>query len=293
MNDSITSHIDWGENQLSLAGIENPRSEAELLLAEVLGLNRQELWININRVLNDNELFRWRDFVRRRSSHEPFAHIVGRKEFWSLDFKVNSQVLIPRPETEHLIDCLLDIASKYPAYEGINILDVGTGSGNIAVVAAREISNCKVTAIDIKPEALEVARENVKSLGVSEQVQLMQSDLFKNIDVINIGKFDFILSNPPYIKSNEIENLMTDVRDHEPRVALDGGDSGLEYYERIISGSGTWLKPGGHLIFEIGVDQAEEITLILEKQGIFESPLVRKDYSGRDQIISVQRKMNG
>ncbi|MGV7220778.1 MAG: peptide chain release factor N(5)-glutamine methyltransferase [Nitrospinales bacterium] len=293
MNDSISGHIDWGENQLTKAGIENPRSEAELLLAEVLCINRQELWQKNKGDLENNELILWKDYIHRRSAHEPFAHIVGHKEFWSIDFKVNSQVLIPRPETEHLIDCLLEIASNYPANENIKILDLGTGSGNIAVVAAREIPHSKVTAIDLKPEALALAEENVMSLGVSEQVQLIQSNLFDDIDVINFEMFDYILSNPPYIKSKEIENLMIEVRDHEPKTALDGGDSGLEFYERIISESEPWLKPGGHLIFEIGVDQADEITLILEKQGIFESPLVRKDYSERDRIISVQRKMNG
>jgi len=241
MNYSISSHIDWGEHLLSQAEIENPRSEAELLLAEVLCINRHELWKINKGILKKTEFTCWKDYIKRRSTHEPFAHIVGHKEFWSLDFKVNSQVLIPRPETEHLIDCLLEIVSKYPSKEEVKILDLGTGSGNIAVVAAREISNCRVTAIDLKPEALEVAEENVRCLGVSDRVQLFKSDLFKNIKVTDVGKFDFILSNPPYIKSNEIEHLMPEVRDHEPRAALDGGDSGLDFYVRIISGCGPWL----------------------------------------------------
>jgi release factor glutamine methyltransferase len=293
MKNSITSHIDWGEGQLSQAGIENPKSEAELLLAEVLGVNRQELWINNNRVLKNNEILCWKEFIHRRAKHEPFAYIVGSKEFWSLDFKVNSHVLIPRPETEHLIDCLLDIASRFPSKDGVEILDIGTGSGIIAVVAAREISNSKVTAIDIKSETLEVAEENAGCLGVSERIQFFQSDLFENIKFNDVGKFDFILSNPPYIKSTDIENLMTEVRDHEPRVALDGGDSGLEFYERIIIGSGIWLKPEGHLILEIGVEQTEPIIKLLEMQGDFEFPQVKQDYSGRHRIISVQRKING
>ena len=293
LNYSIPNQIDWGENLLTKAGIENPRSEAELLLAEVLCIKRQELWLQNNYAWGNNELMRWKDFIRRRSTREPFAHIVGRKEFWSLDFKVNSHVLIPRPETEHLIDCLLGIVSNYPNIENVKILDIGTGSGNIAVVAAKEISHSKVIAIDIQTEALTVAEENVCRYELSERVQLVQSDLFENINEGDNGDFDFILSNPPYIKSHEIEGLMPEVRDHEPKSALDGGNSGLEFYERIISGSGPWLRPGGYLILEIGVEQTEAISMIIEKQGGFEVPNVNQDYSGRNRIISAQRKMNG
>jgi release factor glutamine methyltransferase len=293
MNNAISSQFDWGENLLTQAGIESPRSEAELLLAEVLCIKRQELWLQNKYSWGNNELMRWKDFICRRSTHEPFAHIVGRKEFWSLDFKVNSNVLIPRPETEHLIDCLLNIESIYPNKENVKILDIGTGSGNIAVVAAREISHSNVMAIDIRPEALAVAEENVRRYELSERVQLLQSDLFENLNEGDNGEFDFILSNPPYIKSHEIDCLMPEVRDHEPKSALDGGISGLEFYERIISGSGPWLRPGGYLILEIGVEQTEAISMIIEKQGGFEVPNVNQDYSGRNRIISAQRKMNG
>ncbi len=293
MTDAISSLIDWGSIQLSSAGVENPRGEAELLLAEALLIRRQDLWLQPERTLGKEETTRWQKFIERRSAREPFAYIIGRKEFWSLEFKVNREVLTPRPETELLIESLLDIAQKSPGREDLMILDMGTGSGNIAIATAREFPESKVIAVDISHEAIMVARENICRHGLSDRIYLAQSDLFASLKPGKTGKFDYILSNPPYIKSEELDKLMPEVRDHEPRSALDGGASGLEFYERIIPESCCMLKPEGFLIMEIGADQAGAIIQLIEKQGGYEVPDVRLDYSGRDRIISVKRRAGG
>ena len=208
MTDAISDLIDWGANQLSLAGVENPRNEAELLLTEALSIERQDLWLSQGRILDEEEKTRWRSFIKRRSAREPFAYIIGRKEFWSLDFKVSPEVLTPRPETESLIECLLDIARENPGREEAMILDMGTGSGNIAVAVARELPQSRVMAVDISPGAIAVARENIRLHGLSDRIQLLQSDLFAGLEREKTGEFDYILSNPPYIKSREIDKLM-------------------------------------------------------------------------------------
>lgn len=293
MTDAIPNLINWGVKRLAEAGLENPRSEAELLLAEALSMERHDLWFHPGRPLNQEEALRCRSFIERRSAREPFAYITGRKEFWSLDFKVNPEVIAPRPETECLIECLLAIAREKQGRQDLMILDLGTGSGNIAVTAARELPGTRVIAVDISPGALAMAGENIRRHGLSDRIHLVQSDLFAGLGPGQAGRFDYILSNPPYIKSREIDKLMPEVRDHEPRGALDGGATGLEYYERIISGSRAMLRQGGFLILEIGQDQAGEVAQLIETEGGYESPNVRQDYSGRDRILSAQRRERG
>lgn len=293
MSNAISSLVDWGGDWLSLAGVENPRSEAELLLAEAISAKRQDLWLHPGRKLDEEEMARWQNFIERRSAREPFAYIVGRKEFWSLEFKVNPEVLTPRPETEILIECLIEISKKGPGRDDLTILDMGTGSGNIAVATAIEFPASSVIAIDISSGAIAVARENIISHGLSDRIRLVQSDLFAGLEPEKTGKFDYILSNPPYIKSCEIDKLMPEVRDHEPRSALDGGVSGLDFYERIIGESCSMLKREGFLIMEIGSDQAEAVIQLIENRGGYEVPHVRPDYSGRDRIISVKRRTSG
>ena len=293
MTDSVSSLIDRGAAQLRSAEVENPRSEAELLLAAALSLKRQDLWLQTERALDEEEITRWQNFIERRSAREPFAYIVGRKEFWSLEFKVNQEVLTPRPETELLIERLLDIAQKGPGRESVRVLDMGTGSGNIAVAVAREFPESKVVAVDVSPGAIATARENIRHHGFSDRIHLVQSDLFAGLEPGDAGKFDYIISNPPYIKSREIDRLMPEVSDHEPRSALDGGASGLEFYQRIVPESCRMLKRGGSLIMEIGSDQAGAVIQIIEKQGGYETPDVRPDYSQRDRVITAKRSARG
>lgn len=283
----------WGYLQLAGKGIENPGLDSELLLAEALSIKRQDIWIYPDLVPGQYKIDRFKEFILRRAAREPFAYIVGRKEFWSLDFKVNADVMTPRPETEVLIECLLKIVRENYGEKDLRILDMGTGSGNIAVTAARELPQSKVMAVDVSAGALAVAAENIRKYDLSNCVQVIQSDLFSSLRAGGAGQFDFILSNPPYIKSSEIEDLMPEVSAYEPRGALDGGTTGLDFYDRIISQGFYTLRLGGFIIFEIGMEQADSITRLIEAHGGYETPEIRKDYAGRDRVLSTRRRPHG
>ncbi|MFQ5444030.1 MAG: peptide chain release factor N(5)-glutamine methyltransferase, partial [Nitrospinales bacterium] len=214
-------------------------------------------------------------------------------EFWSMEFKVTPAVLIPRPETEILIERFLETARKENDTKQMRVLDVGTGSGNIAVVAAKERPLCRVTALDISTSALTIARENARRYGVLNRIQFVESDLWENLTAEVENNFDFILSNPPYIDPLQFPDLMRDVRDYEPRQALLGGSEGLEFYRRLVPGACARLRPGGYLFMEIGLDQAEQVTRIIQTHGRFETPVVHQDYSGRDRVVSARKSNDG
>jgi len=293
MTDTVAGLLQWSENLLASKGIENSGLDSELLLAEAFSIKRQDIWIYPQRVPDQKETNRFKDFIRRRAAREPFAYIIGRKQFWSLDFRVNSEVMAPRPETEVLIECLLKIVRENYGEKNLRILDMGTGSGNIAITAARELPQCKVTAVDLSAGALAVANENIRAYDLSDRIQAVQGDLFSSFRVEDAGRFDFILSNPPYIRSEEIGKLMPEVRDYEPRCALDAGITGLGFYERIIPLGHSLIREGGFIIFEIGMDQAEAITRTIETHGGYETPCIRQDYSGRDRVLSARRRTLG
>lgn len=287
MNWTSSKILTWSVERLVKAGVSSPRLEAEILLAKAIRGRRQDVYLNPDRVLNLQELSDQQNFIRRRILREPISYILGQREFWSLDFKVTTEVLVPRPETEVLIERLIEIHKNCPTNGSPNILDIGTGSGNIAIVVAREIFDSRVTAVDISPAALAVAAENSHFHGVP--IQFIQSDLFENVT----GQFDYILSNPPYIASWELETLMPDVKDYEPRTALNGGQDGLNYYKRIIPDAWNHLKDDGVLVMEIGMDQAVDIRCLMDQHGGYEEPEVTSDYSGRDRVISVRKGNNG
>ena len=293
MTGAVAGLLQWSESLLASKGIENSGLDSELLLVEAFSIKRQDIWIYPQRVADQKETNRFKDFIRRRAAREPFAYIIGRKQFWSLDFRVNSEVMAPRPETEVLIECLLKIVRENYGEKNLRILDMGTGSGNIAITAARELPQCKVTAVDLSAGALAVANENIRAYDLSNRIQAVQGDLFSSFRVGDAGRFDFILSNPPYIRSEEIGKLMPEVRDYEPRGALDAGITGLNFYERIIPRGHSLIKQGGFIIFEIGMDQAEAITRIIETHGGYETPRIRQDYSGRDRVLSARRRTLG
>ena len=223
--------------------------------------------------------------MERRLNREPISHIIGHQEFWSLDFVVDENVLSPRPETELLIEtalnCIYSPTSK--------ILDLGTGSGAIAVTMAKEISECKVSAIDIDPKALNIAKENSERHGVINRIEFICADL-RTSDWS--GCFSLILSNPPYIKSEDIEKIMPEVRNYEPRKALDGGVTGLDFYRSIIPMAVDRLEENGFLILEIGHDQAYEVTALLNNFSCYQNIKVIQDYLGYDRVVKAQ-KTNG
>lgn len=267
--------------------IESARLDAELLLAHALGVRRIDLYLNYDRPIQQEELRGFRSLVRRRAHREPVAYITGVKEFWSLEFAVNPFVLIPRPETELLVEQTLKASE--PAYtragRGLSILELGTGCGAVAVALARSLSHkAIITATDISPEALSVARGNAIRHGVQENARFLCGNLF---DPINPHfRYDLIVSNPPYIPSSLIPALMPEVRQHEPIQALDGGDNGLSVIGRIIQEAPSRLLDGGRLLLEMGDEQREHIRSLLKETGAFGELIFCRDYSGRDRVVS-------
>ncbi len=286
----MKTFLEWSTDRLTQAGIDSPRIEAEVLLAGALGFCREEIYRRPERILNEDEKSISRDFVDRRAHREPVAHILGYREFWSLDFKITSDVLIPRPETETLIETLLKLQAEVSPGQARRLLDIGTGSGIIAVVAVREIANCLVTATDLSPDALVVARANADAHGVTDKINFVQGDLFAGPPE---KLYDFIVSNPPYIETKRLTDLMPDVRDFEPKTALDGGADGLDFYRRIISRASDYLKEGGGLVFEIGETQAEAVSRLLCAEDEYETLKVTQDYSGYDRVVSARKRTNG
>jgi release factor glutamine methyltransferase len=274
---------------LSSNQIRQARLEAEVLLAHVLELRKEDIIIYPDRELTDLQEEKFQQLVERRCRKEPVAYIVGHREFWSLEFKVNPKVLIPRPETEGIIECLLSLAGDKASEKNIRILDAGTGSGILAIVAALEFPNSQVTALDNSDGALEVARKNALRHQLAERVEFFKMDLMRDWNLPENDLYDYILSNPPYIPSKELEQLMPDVRDYEPQMALDGGSDGLDCYRCIVASAFPYLKPGGCLIFEVGDEQAGSVQQIFQTHGGFENIQVMQDLSGRDRVVSAGR----
>ena len=276
---------------LSASGIEQPRLEAELLLAHVLDASKEDLILHPGRELTDAQEKQFEQFLQRRCRREPIAYILGQREFWSLEFIVNPKVLIPRPETEGIIEQLLKMAGPGGRDHAIHILDAGTGSGNLAVVAAVEFPMARVTAVDCSADALAVARENARKHRVADRIEFLQRNMMLPWNLPNTGGFDFILSNPPYLSSQEMARLMPDVRDYEPSAALDGSPDGLVCYRRIVPEACNHLKPGGGLILEVGDDQAGSVKKIIQAHdGYYEIEIVQ-DLSGRGRVVSARRAL--
>jgi len=272
---------------LAARGVPDPCGDAELLLAHVLGVERFRLHVHPDREVGPENAERFRGLVSRRAGREPLQYLVGSQEFWSLPFRVTPAVLIPRPETEHLIETLL----RVPLPPDPLLLDLGTGSGCLAVAAARELPRARVVATDISAEALEVARENVRQNGVFERVTFLHGDLFVPLsDGGPKPAFDAILINPPYIGAQEMDGLSPEVRDHEPRLALSPGPDALAAHRRIAAGAASWLRPGGHLIVEIGLGQEEALRRLYETAPGFEPCRMIPDLAGIPRVLSARRR---
>ncbi len=288
---TFSSVLKEAADTLSSNHIEQARLEAGLLLAHVLGLRKEDLIIHPDRELTDPQEEKFQQLIERRCVKEPLAYIVGHQEFWSLKFKVNPKVLVPRPETEGVIERLLNLAGDETDEKAIRILDVGTGSGILAIVSALEFLKSRVTAVDNSGDALEIARENALENRVADRIEFLKMDLMSDWTLPKNDLYDYILSNPPYIPSRELEQLMPDVRDYEPRVALDGGPDGLVCYRCIVANAFPYLKPGGHLIFEVGDDQAGPVEQILQAHGGWDEIEIVQDLSGRDRVVSARRAL--
>ncbi|MDD5595044.1 MAG: peptide chain release factor N(5)-glutamine methyltransferase [Candidatus Omnitrophica bacterium] len=263
-------------------------TEAEVLFSQVLNCDRMSLYSNRALILNEAAKKFISSVLKRRIQGEPIQYILGKTEFMGLEFKVCPGVLIPRPETEVLVETVIKKAkSQEPGTRSLNLLDLGTGSGCIAISLAKLLHGIEISAIDLSETALEVAKENAVLNQVSERIKFMKSDLFAQYPVPRTP-YDFIISNPPYIASGEIDTLQPEIA-HEPRIALDGGKDGLDFYRRLAVAAGGHLKENGLLVLEIGFGQLERIKNIFQNSKNFEVIEVVKDYVNIDRVVVVKK----
>lgn len=272
-----------GVRRLLEAGIDSARLDAELLLGCALGMSREELIIAATRNLSVGESQRYDDLLRRRLDREPLAYITGQQEFWSLGFLVSRDVLVPRPETEILVECALEHLAKINKREAPRILELGTGSGAIAVALASELPQAQIVATEIAPAALAIARRNASRNGVA--MRFLEGDLFSALDQELEDDFDLIVSNPPYIPRGEIAHLEAEVSRWEPRAALDGGVDGLDFYRRIAEQAPGYLRPGGAVAVEIGAAIGSLVLALFRNNPAYGDSQVDQDYSGRDRVV--------
>jgi len=278
-----------GQNKLQKAGITGFELDSVILLGHCLELSRTELYLQGSEPVNDSCCIRFREYIERRIKHEPVAYILQEREFWSLDFEVNQQVLIPRPETEFLLEIVFQYL-KNQSYRVFRSVDLCCGSGVIAVVLARELKT-RVLAIDCSLQALAVTRRNCNKHNVHDSVDVLCSDLFSAVD--NSRAYELIVSNPPYVSIGAIQNeLDAEVANFEPKLALDGGLDGLDCIRRIAMEVVSYLAPSGLFFMEFGANQAEEVKNIfsyINRDGrYFKSVDILKDYSGRDRVLAAQ-----
>jgi release factor glutamine methyltransferase len=261
-------------------------NEAELLFTGILNCSRTDLYLNKNLKLNSAQVSFIAGALKRRLSGEPLEYILAKAEFMGLEFRLNKNVFIPRPETEILVETVLRLVQSSEFRVQSSILDLGTGSGCIAISLAKFLPGAKVTALDISDKALEIAKEN--ALLNKVKVKFFKMD-FTKLRTLNTEQFDIIVSNPPYIPSKEIDSLQAEVR-HEPRIALDGREDGLDFYRRIIKEAPRYLKNKGYLIMEMGFGQKDDIKDMICDSATMEIKEIIKDYSGIDRIMVAQKR---
>ena len=285
---SIRSALLWGAQVLSQAGLENSRLDAEVLLRHVLNMEKEQFYVNGDAPISAGQEAEFRGLLLRRSRREPVAYITGHKEFWSLDFFVTPAVLIPRPETELLVEVALQYVTQLASGSPVKVLDVGAGSGAISVCLAKEHAVTQIVAVDISSVALDVASVNARRHGVADRIRFLPGDLFAPIEPLP-ETFDLIVSNPPYIRSGELPMLAPEIREWEPTVALDGGPDGLDSYRRIIEEGHSYLTTGGSIVLEIGADMASAVADLFARSGCYGPVSVYQDYAGKDRVIAAMK----
>lgn len=282
---TIGNLLRWTKSYLGEHGSDTPRLDAEVLLAKAQGCQRIDLYTTYDEFASDKTLVTYRELVRRRAIGTPVAYLVGQREFYSREFRVTPDVLIPRPETEFVLVALLDLV-KQLGEQTIELVDVGTGSGILAICAALHIPDCRVVAIDISQEAIRVAESNAVSHQVEKHVQFLKGDLLTPLQSGRV--FDFIVSNPPYVTEVEWESLAINVREHEPRNALVAGEQGTEVIDRLIEQSTTHLKQGGWLVVEISPMLVEQVDELFADRPEFGPTRIAKDLAGHPRVIMAQ-----
>jgi len=286
---TILKLMSWTRDYFDSRNIESARADAEILLAHCLGLRRIDLYVQHEKPLTGEELAVFREFVKRRAQREPVAYITGEKEFWSLPLKVAPAVLIPRPETECLVETALAVLSKKEPPGPRRILDLGTGSGAIALALAVERSGDVFFATDRSVEALSIARENARRHGVGDRISFLEGDWFTPVSAAEPG-FDLIVSNPPYIRRRDIEGLQPEIRQFEPGGALDGGSDGIDCLAHIILAAPRYLRPSGSLLLEMGHDQKLLLGEVAQRAGCYEDAMFFRDYGGHDRVLQLRKK---
>ncbi len=291
--DTVKDALEWGVRRLNEGKIEEAEAEAEFLLTGLLEIKRHELFTGGLKALAPAEADRFASFISRRLAREPAQYITGKASFMGLDLKVTPATLIPRPETEGLVEIALKSAAALTlTIEGEPvIIDLCTGCGCIAIAMARNLPGCRIYATDLSAEALDVARENVATHGVERRIKLLQGDLYEALKGAALNsKAGLILANPPYITEEDMGTLAPEVAEHEPASALYGGVSGLESIRRIIEGAGEWLSPGGSLIMEVGYDQGATVPGLVMATGDFEEARMATDLAGIERVLIAKKR---
>ncbi len=285
---TLSALLNESSSRLQNANLETPRLDAEVLLCRALGLSRETFWCEPGRVVTADQIPLCEQWIRRREQREPLAYIIEEREFWSRPFKVTPDVLIPRPESELLIEHLLKDIPQAQRGGPFHGLDLCTGSGALAIISALELEDCRMVGVDVSRRALEIARENGRRQGVDDRLRWICCDLLKELAIEGTtpAGFDFILCNPPYLGQRDMQSLQPEIDLYEPSGALDGGPDGQRFYPEIIRHAITWLKPGGRLLMEIGREQGSAICSLLEEADAFDGVTRIRDYSGNDRVVS-------
>jgi release factor glutamine methyltransferase len=286
---TILDLIRWTDERFQQEGLSPARLDAEVLLAASLGMSRIGLYTHFDQPLRKDELTGFKNLIQRRLHHEPVAYILGKREFWSLSFQVTRDVLIPRPETELLVEEALNLLGQSrPATCPYRILEIGTGCGAVIVALAHELPAAQLVATDVSEKALRVAIQNASENGVRDRIDFLQGDLFAPLR--RKPAFDLILTNPPYIPQDQVPVLPPEVRDFEPRIALDGGKDGVEFYRRALPEVDDYLYPGGWFLTEMGDGQDRLIREIAEENQSLGAFDFTKDLSGKNRVFKAQNK---
>lgn len=273
--------LEWTTGYFEKHNIPNPRLDAEVLLGHLLKKSRLQLYLHFDMPVFQDDLSVFRELIKKRIAHTPISYLTNHKEFMSLDFYVDERVLIPRPETEFIVETILKTQEDTPK----RLLEIGTGSGVIATALAVNIPEWEIIATDISIDALAVAEKNRDMHDCAERITLLHGDLFEPIKTLESSRFNWIVSNPPYVMTSERDVLSPDIRDYEPHIALFAGEDGLSVIRRLVAEAPNYLQTTGKLIFEIGDKQAEQVKELCEKQSAYQNYRFIKDYAGIERVV--------
>ena len=282
---TIQKILNWTEGFFKDRQIDTPRLDAEILLAHVIKMERFYLYVNFDQVLKPEQLAQYRELITKRVQRVPVAYLVGSKAFMSLNFKVNRDVLIPRPDTETLVNYATEKLRKMSGE--LKVADIGTGSGAIGISILRFVKNSIVSAVDISKKAIEIATTNADLNKVTDRIKFYTGDLLKPLTG---QKFKAVLSNPPYIPNKVVKTLQPEVAQYEPKLALEGGEDGLDFYRRLVKDAPDFIEEGGFLAVEIGINQAAAVKNLIESDGRLKDIESRKDLAGIERVIAAWKK---